>query len=316
MIKKIAVFAVFLLVAMIPLAYADENEQVENNETENEEVNETNLSNETEKEVIAASTGLGAKIRLMQLEKSITRNIIAGEAAIAALQQTNLSVNVTGLQSIIEEMKALKIQVNQASEENQTAQKFVELKHDAIELTKQFRKEFKLLIKENDLEKIRKKVHGMNESTEMKKFNGKIKDLVKQYNAQRLEKIFEELGKKNQTLIERVRNGNAGISEIRSELLSELRSLDKEQRSEAIAKLKEDVSKHAVFRQAVAQKLKAEYLAKKESRIHERIEKIQDKEARKIVEKRLEKEGIVAEGKAEARARGDKTNISAEVNVR
>ncbi|MBI3033799.1 hypothetical protein HYY72_01435 [Candidatus Woesearchaeota archaeon] len=329
MTEWIKAVAILMLVAMVPVAMAEEGNQgngsfqghdeaSENAEAHNSVENESlEVSSETQAEMEAATTAHGAKVRLLQLEKAIQRNIFQGNAAINAIVEANASANTTGLKAIIEELAALKLQVSQANPTggSESAQQFVEFKNDAIELSHKFRTQLRQVVRENDLEKVRLKAYAKSEDTEMARLNGEIRHETRTYNAEVLQKILVDIGASNGTLVEKARNGEAGKGEIMAAIRLEISSMDKEQKKEAIARLNEDLSRKQVMKQAAIAKAKTEFLKGKEARIEMRIEKIQNRDVKGLVKKRLD---VIMEKRAEsgdgkARAEGNaRTSASGE----
>src|SRR3989344_6089538 len=97
----------------------DENETETGNDDKGAE-EESEVDNETSEETESMSSVSGAKVRLLQLEKAITRNIARGEAVIATIQEKNPEASVAGLKSILAELNVLKDEVAALSPEKST----------------------------------------------------------------------------------------------------------------------------------------------------------------------------------------------------
>ncbi len=303
--KKISILAfLFMLIAILPLAIADkesqdddleirhENEIEIENEVEIEHENSMlNVSNTTLIEVESMSLRHGAKTRLLQLEKAIERNILLGNATISAIMQVNESANVTELEAIIAELQELKIQVEQVNPEgngSETARQFVELKNDAIELTKQFRAKARMLVGKEEASDIRLKIK-VKSNSEMKELNERIRIEARESNAERLKKIFEAIKVRNDALEDRVRSGNATVSDVIRELQIQLNDLKREQKESAFEEMKEDIFKRQILRQAAVQNAQTNFSERKIERIEQRMEKITDGRIREKMEERIER---------------------------
>ena len=303
--KRIVTILLVLLIVtvVISLAWADEQNETEDigdNETEDNgdddeigddnedetddedtEEDEAEDEEETEQEVEAMSNGLGAQIRLLQLEERIARNILAGQEVIAAIK-TN-GTNTTELEAIISEMETLKEEVKAADPSAEDAvQQFVDLKKDAIDLSKQFRDKARALLTPSDAEQLRNKIKRMDRE-ELNELTRKVRERIRAFNAEKLQKIFEILGIENTELIARLQSGNATIKGVRDIIKEQLKAMTPEEKKEKLAELKEEGVKRNIFRAAAMQKAKLNYLVRKEARLTKRlnqISKINDTEKR------------------------------------
>lgn len=309
---KMHVFAVvfMMLIAVIPAAIAHENETELEIEVENEtelevedQGHETEIENEIEIEdetlelgnrtiieVESMSHKHGAQVRLLQLQKAIERNILLGNATIEAIRQANSTANLTELESIIAEMEALKIQVSQVNPDgnsSEAAKRFVELKHDAIELTKQFRTKARMILKEN-ADRIRLKIK-VRVGDEIRELDEQIRKEKREFNAERLNGILSKMKARNKELEEKILSGNATIGEIRSTLMRHMNELRKEMRTEALEELREERSKMKILRQSIIQEANDNFTIRKIERMEQRIEGVKDGRVREKIEERLEK---------------------------
>jgi hypothetical protein len=98
---------IMVLMLMVPLAsyaLADDADDTQQDEIE--------INEETQKEIEIMSDHLGAQIRLLQLEKAITKNIAKGNEVIAALKEAD--INTTILEAILAELELVKEEVQSA----------------------------------------------------------------------------------------------------------------------------------------------------------------------------------------------------------
>jgi len=278
--KILGVFLILLAAAILvlPRVRADGNSSETNetghdlNETEHE--NETELNETEEEEIRPMRFPHGAQVRLLELEKSITRNILVGNQTIAAIKAGNSSANTTNLVSIIDKLIVLRnevrtITVNETAMLNKTseelAQQFVDIKREAINLSKEFRDAARPLLKETDRQIIREYMKEIDR-TELKNIDDEIRDARHRYNADLLNATFSHLGLNNSALLERVRNGNATVSEIKDYVRDALRNETPKQRQQAMLKLREAEAKRNVYQEAV----RARVLANQSERLNQR----------------------------------------------
>jgi len=278
--KILGVFLILLAAAILvlPRVRADGNSSETNetghdlNETEHE--NETELNETEEEEIRPMRFPHGAQVRLLELEKSITRNILVGNQTIAAIKAGNSSANTTNLVSIIDKLIILRnevrtITVNETAMLNKTseelAQQFVDIKREAINLSKEFRDAARPLLKETDRQIIREYMKEIDR-TELKNIDDEIRDARHRYNADLLNATFSHLGLNNSALLERVRNGDAKVGEIKNYVRDALRNETPKQRQQAMLKLREAEAKRNVYQEAV----RARVLANQSERLNQR----------------------------------------------
>jgi len=278
--KILGVFLILLAAAILvlPRVRADGNSSETNetghdlNETEHE--NETELNETEEEEIRPMRFPHGAQVRLLELEKSITRNILVGNQTIAAIKAGNSSANTTNLVSIIDKLIVLRnevrtITVNETAMLNKTseelAQQFVDIKREAINLSKEFRDAARPLLKETDRQIIREYMKEIDR-TELKNIDDEIRDARHRYNADVLNATFSHLGLNNSALLERIRNGDAKVGEIKDYVRDALRNETLKQRQQAMLRLREAEAKRNVYQEAV----RARVLANQSERLNQR----------------------------------------------
>ena len=213
----------------------DQNETDDDqNETEEPEVNET------EKEVEIMNNSTGAEIRLLQLEKAITKNILKGERAVAVLKE--LGYNTTALEAILAEMKLLLEEV-QAADPNSTdaVQIFVDLKHDAINLTKEFRTTIKELLGDVKHRELRQQIREMvlEHNQNFSNLSKKIQNRIRQFNRNQIYRLYVYIEPQNQTLAEQYEKGNATLEKVRSQICKMVNEMNKEKKEDIFYELRD-----------------------------------------------------------------------------
>jgi len=252
--------------------------------------------NESGSDVRAFDSSWGARVRLLQLDAALERNILDGNAIVDAIRQGNSSVDTSELESILAEMLALDEQVKatvpQSGDEG--AQAFVDLKSDAINLTKSFRKEARSLLKEAEIEGLRGQIKEIN-SERLRQLKDEINATRHEYNADALENALGEAGLSNPGLVDAVRSGEAKWKDVMDYLKGALGNMSREDRKEVIQTLREQDAKKGVFVRAVADKMELKAAERQQERLQERLELADSvnlsESARSKLEGRIEKVG-------------------------
>ena len=251
--------AVAALIAALPIVLAEDNETND----------DLNISEETQQELGAMHYGIGPEIRLLELEKAITKNILHGETVIDVLK--NASKNTTELESILSEMKLLKTEVQNADPEADNATTiFVDLKADAIDLSQEFRTKANELLTVAEANQLRLRLKE-DEKEELKEINDEIKDSIKAFNSEQLRTVFEILGINDTSIIDKYLNSNATKADVMKVITDKFSSMTSEQKIEAVAKLKEESVKKNIFKIKAVEKAKLNHFARKETRLTERL---------------------------------------------
>lgn len=218
--------------SLLPSALAED--AIESSNDDSEPIDEQTLE-----EVEIMDTRNGAQIRLLQLEQSIQRNIIKGEYIISYLDN-NTSLDSSELILILEEMKLLKDEVISADPNaSEAVEVFVDLKHDAITLTKEFRETLRNLVTDDVLiETIRARL-GPIMDDELDTIGQRIRDRIRDYNTNQLEVLFSTLNESDSTLIERYRNCSLNLSEMKQRIGEQVRNMSKEKKSLVFSEIQE-----------------------------------------------------------------------------
>jgi hypothetical protein len=291
---RLVVLMLLLLVAisLVPIAMAEENttttnttgnETVDTNTTDTgtnstAETNST-LTNETEDEVGAVVYPYGAEVRLLQLEKALAQNILKGEEVIKYLLEQNSAADVTELNSILDKMSILLEEIKAAPTEGtgeELAQIYVDLKSDAISLTKQFREEVKDLLSASARNRLTERFKNMNH-TYINRLENAIEEAKHLYNSEQVKALFTSLNITDEDLISAVENGTATTEDIKDAVESALEGMTKEQREEAMLRLREATSKKAVAYRAAFSKALSNMFQRQSERWEDRSQKFLNK---------------------------------------
>jgi hypothetical protein len=228
--KKIMVLLLFG--SLLPLALAED--AIESSNDDSAPIDEQTLD-----EVEIMKTSNGARIRLLQLERSIQRNIVKGEYIVSYLDN-NTSLDSSELVLILEEMKLLKEEVSSADPNASDAvEVFVDLKHDAINLTKEFRETVRILLADDALvETIRGQLAPIM-NNELDTIGQRIRDRIREYNTDQLQVIFLYLNESDSTLTEGYRNCSLNISEMKQRIGEQVKNMSKERRALVFSEIQE-----------------------------------------------------------------------------
>jgi len=243
--KIAAILVVLLLMVSIPsLVLADDAEEDQDeqdfDEQSQEQENETQdlEYNETEKEIEIMNNSLGAEIRLLQLEKSILKNILKGEMAVEVLK--GLEFNTTALEAILGEMKILLEEVKTANtSSNDSVMIFVELKQEAINYTKQFREKIRELLDDVKLNEIRERIRELA-SGELHNYSKMIQNRIRQFNRNQLYRLYGIIGETNNSFINEYFNGNITLGQVKLQMCKMINQMSKENRYGVFSEIKEE----------------------------------------------------------------------------
>jgi hypothetical protein len=224
--KKLSIIMVLLLTAsMVSLALADEA-----GDTEDEEVI---------KEIGIMSYSYGSEVRLLQLEKVLTRNIMIGEKINETLH--DLGIETTELDPILFLMNILLGEIQDAYNNLENTQEavehFVDLKNESINLTREFRITLHDMLDEETMELLRKEMKDFYKG-KMQNLREQIRNMIRSFNRNQLNFILEILGLVDEELLEDYTNGEVTLDEITKQLGEYISGLTKEERKNIFADLR------------------------------------------------------------------------------
>ncbi len=235
MMKKIlGVLTILLLIGIIPGVIAQEVNEIDSN---------------TLQEVKIFTTPHGAEVRMIQLEKSITRNILIGSKTIQVIKQNYQDTNTIDMETILNELEALLEEVKNYNTENKDANTlatdFVAIKKSAINLTQEFRLITNTILNTNDLTQIREEIKNI-ENNELKNMNNAIRNVIRKHNAQRTQTMLQIMGVENQNLIQAIFDGNITREEVKLEIRQNFQDLNAQEKIQTNAKIKETINKRII----------------------------------------------------------------------
>ena len=242
-------------------------------EAEIEATDSGEVGNATQEETKIMTDVPGAKVRLLQLQEKLERNIAHGEEIISEV--SSQGGDASSLETILDQLNALKDEIaaidpTGVSVSEATAQ-FVAIKQKAIKLSKEFKTEARKLVKANRVAALKERLKVKTDAN-LARLKERVKDARDEHNAKVLSDILTRLGESNPELATQLGSGETTVKEAKAKVREEFKSLSKERKDQARLKLKERVSKEKIKRLEVRQELRTKGLANAKSRIEKRIE--------------------------------------------
>jgi len=254
-IKYLALLMVLLALAA-PFALADNNtNSTQGNETVVDDddgyINDTDVEVNDTDEIECMMTSEGAEVRLLQLAKSIERNILMGEEILDA---ANFTENVTtALNEQLNVLKGLLVDVKAIDLErtpSELAEAFVEIKKEAIDAAKEFRDLARGTLGEMREEQVREIVHERSQER-VEELKQQIRERKNGYNAWQIKTLYQRMGLAesdvDEELIGRIRSGDADWKEVSKKLQERIKNMRQEQKEDLALQLKENAIKKRIF---------------------------------------------------------------------
>lgn len=280
----------------------DETEDESEDETEDEDEDESDpdeeeeLDEDTEEELAAIVNPYGAEVRLLQLEKSLNRNILHGKEVVKSIKEYNSSIDVTELNAIISDMEDLLAEVEAEDPTEATgeelAQRFVDLKSEAIELTSLFREAVKDLLPEGYRNEIRGDLNKFKHQ-EIENLEKRIKEAKQKYNAEQTKELFEALGIDDEELLQAVEDGTATKEDIKDAVKDALSEMTHDEIADAMLSLRESKSKKAVAHRAAVADAVSGLFERQSQRWEERSDRFLNKSAEAGLNNRSSEEEVM-----------------------
>ena len=259
-------------------------------DTEAVEANEVSdtadITEEEDKVLSSFSDKIRAKIKLLKLERSITKNILRGSVIIEAIEEkdpsfdlTELNAQLDILESSLADLQALSVDDPQ----REIAQTFLLVHRDALQATKTGRDIARGVLDEADRDAVRTKIRASEEAGEwdvIKSLNDEIHKFLRIHNAKWVAHILDNLGVDAPELIEEIENGDITLGDAKKRLRELGQSMDKEGREIARKKLRESRAKLRVTHEAAKEHINKDHKSavKKRRTKHKAIldKKVQD----------------------------------------
>lgn len=221
------------------------------------EAKEGEHAKEDEDDVKVFKRPHGAEVRLIQLERSIDRNIARGERIVVAILANDENASVDNLSEILEDMGDLIDEIQGLDLENKTpeelAEQYVEIKSRARDLSKQFRDAAREFFTDEDAKALREKLREWKSEHE-EKYRLKFEQARNAFNEKHLRSLLERLGI-DEDLIEQIME-EADFDKLKGRIVQEFRDLPKNKKVKAVLTFREDKAKADIFKKLTVQNVR------------------------------------------------------------
>ncbi|MFH0875925.1 MAG: hypothetical protein V1859_08355 [archaeon] len=224
---------IFLLAFALVSAFA----RAENNEVENE------VEFETESimhDIEAMDSGNGRELRLLQLEKHVTKNILYGEHVIEQIDALDINFSTAALADVVAQLKDVNEDIKDLLDgtlDDASTEKFVELKKSAINLTKEFRDLVKAGLTIAQRQMIRDAV-DKSDFSEIENLNNQIRQAARDLNKEKVIALLTKMNVTDAGLLERIEAGNITVNELKDVLKGYYKELKKDHKERFEEKIK------------------------------------------------------------------------------
>lgn len=196
------------------------------------------FDNETEREIGIMNNSLGARIRLLQLEKAILKNLLKGTMTVQVLKELN--VTTSSLEGILANLSDVLDAVRAADPAaNDSVAVFVNLKNESRNLTTQFRNALRLLLDEDTISLIREQLNNIT-SDELQNCSMRLRHWIRHFNGNQLYRLYGIIGETNSSLLEQYLNGNISLNQTKFQLYKMINQMTKEKRHMIFSEVKEE----------------------------------------------------------------------------
>jgi len=208
------------------------------------------FDNETVRQLGIMNYSLGSRIRLLQLEKALIKNILKGAMTVQVLK--DLNVSTTELEVILENLSDVLEEVRAADPTaNDSVQIFVELKNESRNLTNQFRDTLHFILNNETIAMIKEQLRNVT-SEELQNCTMRLRHWIRQFNRNQLYRLYGVIGEVNTSLINEYLNGNVSLDLMKFQLHKMVNQMTQEKRHLIFSEAKEEnikrkIQGHALF---------------------------------------------------------------------
>jgi hypothetical protein len=256
-------------------------EFLDNQTGENE--TDDSVDNETENEIEKMNNSFGAEIRLLQLEKTITKNLLKGEMAVSVLK--GLGYNTTDLEAILAEMHLILEEVQAADPQvNNSVEVFIDLKSDAKNLTTQFRTIIRALLDGVKYKEIKEQIRNIT-SDKLQNYSKRIRNLIKQFNVNQIYRLYGIIGNQTSTFAHDYLNGTVNLTQVKLQLMKIINMKTKEKRNQIFSEMKKEKIQNKNFAYGQVGNATKNFSERHLERLRSRLEKANNSGNEKLMEK-------------------------------
>jgi len=257
-----------------------------------EEEIEEEVDEETQEEVEDMETSHGAQMRLLQLERAMTRMVSYMGAVIKVLE--GKGENVTEFNAMVEEMNILTAEVQQIppnKADQEAVDAFVQIKSDARSLVKRFRDAARPLLSAEDKQALREEFKNIDK-TKHQELTKRIRERKRMRNAEKVQKLLEKMEVVDEELINKIKEGTMTASEAAKELRDHYRALLAEKKLELRKKIRSEITgKKQVLKDRIA-KAGVTKLEQAKQRLEQRADRLRQAGFISASERLIAKAGI------------------------
>jgi len=263
----LALFVVAMLALSLQFAVAQDTEEEE-------------VSNETREQAKIMTTSHGAKVRLLQLEYALQKQIMIAERIISKASEVADDFDDSELAVILEEMKEVKDAVGSADPGKPTedaVQEFVDLKHDAVQLSQHFKNATLYMFSGQELSQIREGLKdGLQD--ELKQQRERVTNAIREHNSERIQSALRAMKSIDKDgLDEGIRNGTLQKEQIMDKIQEKAKELTSEQKREAAAEMKRVAEQQRERAEAAIREAQERFSERISERVKERLDDIRDR---------------------------------------
>ncbi len=228
----------------------------------------------TQEEIEIMDDQIGAHIRLLQLEKAITKNMIKGEEVISVLKEAEYNTSV--LEAITAELELVKGEVQSADPNSTDAVHiFTDLKNDSIWLTKDFRDTLKEMLDNETIEALRERIRAMV-CEQAQNLTDKIRNQIRQFNRNQLYRIYGFFGEANYSSVNEYQNGNITMAQVKQQINKMVNEMTKEKRYQVFSELKENRIRNRIQARVCVENATENFQERKQERLTNRLNNTQN----------------------------------------
>jgi hypothetical protein len=238
----------------------------------------TAVSEQTREQAKIMVTSHGAKVRLLQLEYSLQRQIRIGERIIQKASEIDESFDDTELEVILEEMKELKSRAGSADPGNSTndvVREFVDLKHDAVQLSQQFRNITRNSFTVEERNQIKEGLMSGIEA-EMSQERERIRNAIREHNEERIQNALRSMKSSDSgNLTQKAKSGEFDKEQIMEQIRDRIKEMTPAQKAEAAQEMRRIAEQKTQRARSAIDAAQERFQERLSERVQERLEGIQ-----------------------------------------
>ncbi len=263
---------IFISVILVSLIYVIAQEaQVDSS---------TSIDVNTQKEVETMHVGLGAKVRVIQLKVAITRKIFEANIVIDYLKEKGK--NTTELEDIVTQLEILKNEtdtIKNITNREEAIKKFIDIKKDARSLIADFKTKARAMLTDSDREEIAKRREERKGELEnqIKVIRSELDSIKNSFHEEQVKKILEKMNVTDDDLLQKVKNGEITLEELKKELRDKYDSLPDSEKVEVKTRVSTEVEKIRSENELAVKAYLNNVKERVASRLQERAQKLEEK---------------------------------------